>query len=971
MPCVPYNRETSIQFRHGGISMTPERWQRIAEAFEEALELNTEQRSAFLSRLSPDDPSLRSEVETLLASDAVQGKTPPSAIGAATLAGQHIGGYKIVRVIGEGGMGVVFEAEQEHPRRIVALKVIKPGFANAELLRRFERESDVLARLQHAGIAQIYEAGAADTGFGPQPYFAMEFIRGLLLREYAESHQLSTRQCLELMAKVCDAVEHAHQRGIIHRDLKPGNILVDETGQPKILDFGVARVTDSDVQATRQTDVGQLIGTLAYMSPEQVTADPLELDTRSDVYALGVILYELLAKRLPYQLSHQLHEAVRAIREEDPTKLSSISRAYRGDVETIVAKALEKDKTRRYSSAAALATDIRRSLADEPIMARPASTTYQLRKFTRRHKALVVATAAVFAVLVAGVIVSTTEAIRARRAEQAAQAVNDFLQNDLLAQASANTQASPSTKPDPDLKVRTALDRAAAKIGAKFARQPQVEAAIRDTIGQTYMDLGQYVEAQKQFERALELHRRTLGARNPNTLKTMSRLGSSADLQGKYPVAEALFVQALEEQGHLLGSEHPDTLYSMDRLASVYSHRGKYPKAEKLQGQVLEIRRRILGPEHPDTLRSIDNLGTALYYQGKYEQAEARYRQVMEIRQRVLGPEHPDTLSSMNDLAATYDSEGKYAQAEALKIQTLEIQRRVLGPEHPRTMDSMNNLAVNYEAQGKYAEAERLASETVEISRRIHGPDHPDTLRDTQNLANIYGEQGKYKQAEALYSQTLGIEIRQLGPEHPDTLGSMGNLATIYCSQGKYPQAEALQSRVLEVQRRILGTEHPDTLETMSGFVSLYQRQGRYALAETYATKALAGRQHVLGSEHPDTISSMADLALAYLSERKFAEAEPLVREALETEKKRQPNDWQRYRVASLLGASLAGQKKFADAELLLIEGYQGMLARKDRIAVSDRYHLDRAREWLLQLYQAWGKPEKTAEWEGRTVQRR
>ena len=288
--------------------MTPERWQQVAEAFEAALELNTEQRSAFLANLSSKAPSLRSEVETLMAQDAVQAKTPPSPIGAATLAGKRIGGYQVVRVIVEGGMGVVFKAEQEHPRRIVALKVIKPGLANAELLWRFERESEVLARLQHPGIAQIYEAGAADTGFGLQPYFAMEFIQGVALREYAESHQLSTRQRLELMAKLCDAVEHAHQRGIIHRDLKPGNILVDETGQPKILDFGVARVTDSDATNRR----GALIGTLAYMSPEQVLADPLELDTRSDVYALGVILYELLTKRLPYQLSHRLRRCERS-----------------------------------------------------------------------------------------------------------------------------------------------------------------------------------------------------------------------------------------------------------------------------------------------------------------------------------------------------------------------------------------------------------------------------------------------------------------------------------------------------------------------------------------------------------------------------------------------------------------------------------------------------------------------------------
>ena len=354
----------------------------------------------------------------------------------------RIGHYRIIRILGEGGMGTVYEAEREHPRRTVALKVIKPGWASTELLRRFEQESRALGRLQHAGIAQIYEAATADDGFGPQPYFAMEFIRGDSLHAYVATHHLDTRQRLELMVKVCDAVQHAHLRGIIHRDLKPSNILVDESGQPKILDFGVARVTDSDAQATRQTDVGQLVGTLAYMSPEQVLADPLELDLRSDVYALGIILYELLAGRLPYDLGGQMHEITRAILEEDPRRLSSISRLYRGDIETIAAKALEKEKARRYTSAAELAGDIGRYLRDEPISARPASAIYQLRKFARRHKALVSGIAAVFVVLVAGIIASTWQASRARRAEQTAraeaatvQAVNDFLRKDLLSQA--------------------------------------------------------------------------------------------------------------------------------------------------------------------------------------------------------------------------------------------------------------------------------------------------------------------------------------------------------------------------------------------------------------------------------------------------------------------------------------------------------------------------------------------------------
>ena len=743
-------------------------------------------------------------------------------------------------------MGIVYRAEQQNPQRIVALKVIRLGVASTEHLRRFEQEAELLGRLQHPGIAQIYEAGTAKSSAGSQPYFAMEFIQGPPLLHYANTRHLNTRARLELMVRICDAVNHAHQRGIIHRDLKPSNILVDESGQPKILDFGVARVTDSDTQATRQTDMGQLIGTLAYMSPEQVLADPLALDIRSDVYALGVILYELLAKKPPYNTDRKpLHEVVQAIREEDPTPLSSINRYYRGDVETIVAKALEKDRARRYASAAELAADIRRYLADEPIVARPPSATYQLQKFARRHKAFVAGTASVFLVLVAGVVASTREAVVARRAEQAAakeaaaaKAVNDFLQNDLLAQASAKNQAGTSAKLDPDIKVRTALDRAAARIEGKFDGQPEVEAAIRDTMGKTYAELAQYAESEKQLQRALDLERQ------------------------------------------------------------------------------------VWGPENPKTLNTLNHLGRTLWHQGKYQEAETLLAPALEIERRVLGPEHPDTLYCMNNLGNVYRAQGKDAQAEALYRQTLGIRRRVLGPEHPDTLTSMNNLA------------------------------------------NVYWSHGNYAQAEALYGQALEIQRRVLGPEHPDALLSMGNLAATYADEGKYAQAEPLFSQTLEISRRVLGPEHTRTLAFLSDFATMYLHQGKYALAETYAAQVLAGRRRAGGSEDPSDIqSAVANLALVYVSEGKFAESEPLARQNLEFNEKRQPDDWERFRAESLLGASLAGEKKYAEAEPLLLEGYQGMLARKERTGVADWYHLDRAREWLVQLYQSWGKPEKELAW--------
>jgi serine/threonine protein kinase len=918
-----------------------------------------------------------------------------------------IGHYCILRLLGEGGMGSVYLAEQENPHRIVALKVIKPGFVNAELLRRFEQEANALGRLQHPGIAQIYEAGTADSGFGPQPFFAMEFIAGWSLIEFAEERRLNTRDRLELMAKVCDAVNHAHQRGIIHRDLKPGNILVDAEGQPKILDFGVARVTDSDTEKTRQTDIGQLIGTLAYMSPEQVVADPLELDIRSDVYALGVITYELLAGKLPYDTNRKaLHEIVQAIRETDPAPLSSVQRIYRGDIETIAAKALEKDKARRYTSAAELAADIRRYLADEPIVARPPSTSYQLKKFARRNRALVAGAAAVVLVLIAGVVASTWQAVLARRAEATANAVSDFLQNDLLAQASAINQSKPTTKPDPDLKVRTALDRAAERITGKFDRQPEVEAAIRDTIGQTYLDLGLYPEARKQLELALALHRRMDGAENPKTLNTGWRLGVVAEKQGKLAEAEAIQSQTSQSMRRVLGPEHPDTLKSMTNLANVYLNQskyeqaealylrtleidrrvlgpedfqtircmnnlavtytseGKYAKAEALYSQTAEIARRVLGLEHPFALLTMVNLANVYQYQGKYAQAETLDSQTLEIYRRVSGPEHPDTLRCMQALANTYTVEGKYAQAEALGSQTLEIKRRVLGPEHPDTLLCMNNLAYTYSFEGKYAQAETLDSQAVEIRRKVSGPEHQYTLYPMNDLADVYSFQGKYVQAEALASYTLEIRRRVLGPEHPDTLASINTLAVVYTDEGKFAQAEAFFSQTLEIQSRVLGPENPQTLYSLSNMVSMYQVQGKYSSAETYAAQALAGRRHALGPEHPDTMASANDLALAYLSQDKFTECESLARETEAMERTQQPDTWQRFWSESLLGASLAGEKKYAKAEPLLLQGYRGMVARKDLIPVPKWRYLDSgAHEWIVEMYEAWGKPQKAAEW--------
>jgi tetratricopeptide (TPR) repeat protein len=917
--------------------MTPERWRRLKDICDGALDCEPDQRSAFLDEACSGEDELRSEVESLLARatstgtldgpvweqflGAVGSPNEAPTAGAAGPIPSRIGHYRILRLIGEGGMGSVFEAEQDHPRRKVALKVIRPGLTDPQLFRRFERESQALGRLQHPGIASIYEAAAADTGFGLQPYFAMELVRGRNLADYNSECKPSARDKLALVSRICDAVEHAHQRGIIHRDLKPSNILVDETGQPKILDFGVARLTDLDTQATRQTDVGNLVGTLPYMSPEQVLADPFELDTRSDVYSLGVILYELLAGRLPYSLGNRLHDALSAIREASPIPLSSVNRGLRGDVETIVAKALEKEKTRRYSSAAAFAGDIRRYLADEPIIARPPSKGYVIRKFTQRHRALAGSVAAVFLVLVAGVVTSTWQAVRARRAEsvanearQTAEAVSEFLQSDLLAQASASTQASPATRPDPDLKVRTALDRAGVRIDARFAKQPLLEASIRRTIGRTYRELGLFNDAQRHLEKALEIRRRLRSDSHPELLEILDDVASIYWLQGKYALAQPLAQRTVDIHRRLSGEEHTDTLTAINNLAVLYTFQGKFQNSEQLLVKALEVRRRTSGPGHLETVAVMTNLAQVYDRQARYREAEALYDEALAARRRLSGPEHPDTLVVMNNLAAVYMNQGRFAEAESLFAQTASVRRGVLGPEHPATLAATDNLAQVRLKMGKAEEAFRLFEQVVEARRRILGAEHPSTLVSSNNLALAMAFQGRFAEAAQVITSSLQITRRKFGAENPETLNRTANLATILAKMGKYDQAKSLLSQTIEIERRVLGPKHALTLLDSHRLGLMHLGQRDYTSAVKVLVETLDLRRQVMPPDQPDLLQNATALGSALLEQSKFGEAEQILRSAHAGYEKRGLPEWHRYLCEALLGATLAGLGKDAEA---------------------------------------------------------
>ena len=492
-------------------------------------------------------------------------------------------------------------------------------------------------------------------------------------------------------------MQHAHQKAIIHRDLKPSNILVTETdgrAAPKIIDFGIAKAVAQKLTAdTLYTRAGALVGHPEYMSPEQASSMGRDIDTRTDVYSLGIVFYELLTGCLPLDgRDMAFDEFLRRLREDEVRRPSERvggtdprAKELRGDLDSIALKAVEKDRARRYGSPAEFAADIERYLTNEAVLAMPPSLVYRAGKFATALPDRAGQAAAFVLVMIAATAVSVRQTLRANREMAAAQAVNDFLRNDLLAQASTSSQAAPSAKPDPDLKVRTALDRAAVRIAGKFDRQPELEASIQDTIGQAYLDLGLFADARKQLERAVELHLQVLGEEAlKKTVASMSRLGRADLLQGRYPEAEKILSRALEIQRRLFGPEHPETLHTMTNLAACYRFQGKLAQSEVLQSKTLEISRRVLGPEHPETLRSMNSLGNVYTALGKYREAEALDSQILAIRRRLWGPEYPATLYSMTNLADDYRAEGKYADAEALPTRTLEIERPMLAWRIPR-----------------------------------------------------------------------------------------------------------------------------------------------------------------------------------------------------------------------------------------------------------------------------------------------
>ncbi len=777
-----------------------------------------------------------------------------------------IGPYRILQKIGEGGMGDVYLAEQIEPvRRRVALKMIKHGMDTKQVVARFESERQALAMMDHPCIAKVFDAGATESG---RPYFVMEYVQGIPITDHCDRNRLSVRQRLELFQRVCAGVQHAHQKAIIHRDIKPSNVLVavqDDEAVPKIIDFGVAKATAQRLtENTVFTELGQLIGTPEYMSPEQAEMSQQDVDTRTDVYALGVVLYELLVGALPFDARELrqagLIEIHRRIREDEPSKPStrvsglgdaSIAAAarrqtdplalvgeLRGDLDWITMKSLEKDRTRRYGSPAELAADLRRYLADEPVEATPPSAAYRMRKFVRRHRFGVTAAATLAVLLIAFGASMSLQAVRiarerdrANREAETAQRVSQFLSG--LFQVSDPSEARGNA-----VTAREILDQGVASIRGDLDDEPLIQAQLLETMGNVYSSLGLYEAALPLLERALSSRTELLGYDDPQTLASKADLVELHTERGQFEVAEQLGDEVLASRQRVLGVQHLDTIDSMRVLALAYNGQARYVEAEDLLRQTVEARASVLGEGHPDTLQALLSLGALLQNQGRIDEAEELTRDAIEVARRADGEDHPLTLTLAHNLASMSISQGRYAEAETLATEVLAARRRVLGEEHRYTLTSEYVLGLSHFYRSQYDDVVAILEPSVERARRSLGEDHPDTLESMSLLGEAYRELGQYRAAEPLLRTALDLRRRMLGGDHLRTQWSICNLASLFRDEGRNDEAELLYLQTLEIELRMLGEDHPETAETAFQLARIEARRGDVPAALEWLRRA-------------------------------------------------------------------------------------------------------------------------------------
>jgi len=776
-----------------------------------------------------------------------------------------IANYRILQKIGEGGMGEVYLAEQIRPiQRRVAIKIIKPGMDSREVLARFAAEQQAIAMMNHPNIARAYEAGSTEEG---RPYFVMEYVAGEPITEYCDRHRLGTRDRLQLFARVCDGVQHAHQKAIIHRDLKPHNVLVtliDDQPVPKIIDFGVAKAIGSSLSdETVYTRLGQLIGTPEYMSPEQMEMSSDNIDTRTDIYSLGVILYELITGAPPFDVEDFRKDGFdairRRIREVDPPKPSTrvgrgdpdsdlsaqnrhsepsrLASELKGDLDWITLKALEKDRARRYPTANALAQDIQRYLQHEPVLASPPSAVYRLSKLVQRHRGAFVALAAIFVVLVATSAISTALFFRAQREskrarEEAARSeqVAKFMR-DMLAGAGPSVAMGRDTK-----LLREILENTSKRLDRELSGQPRVEAQLRSMLAETYADLGEFPASKANADRSLALFTKELGPDAEETLDQVEVQATLAYRLGDMGAAESLNVYLRDHAARHLGPHHVLTLLANSGLASVYNYSTQNEKADSLGTPALAGLRRTLGDHDPQTLSTMMTMAQVYTDQRRFDVAESTFTTLIRLLRDQYGPDYPELLSAKVSLGWMYRLAGRKQDAERETSEGLAAERRVLGSDHAETMVAINNLAIIEKDLGNFAKAEPLYLENVERSFKVQGPKHPEAITSVVNLASFFYERGRYRDAEARADQAVRLFEGVVPDDFPGKSIARQIRGLSRWKLGRDADAEKDLLAAEKVLVPIFGPEHRRVKELYAGLAEVETKLGKSAEATKYRT---------------------------------------------------------------------------------------------------------------------------------------
>jgi len=882
-------------------------YRQLEQLFHQALELPEEERAAFIRQACGDNVDLLEKLTAMLefagnSEDSILDKPQTAPIP------ENIGPYKILHLLGEGGFSLVYLAQQEEPlRRKIALKVLKPGLDTHAILARFSAERQALAVMNHDGIARIFDAGATAQG---RPFFAMEYVPGLPITEYCDRHQLCTRRRLELFTAVCNAVHHAHQKGVIHRDLKPGNILVAERdGRPqvKVIDFGIAKATAAHQEdQTMFTLHGQVIGTPEYMSPEQAGSGPGDVDTRTDIYSLGVVLYELLAGVPPFS-RETLREAgfaevQRIIREVDPprpsTRVSALGddsatvalqhqtatktliRQLQRELDWVVLKAMEKDRERRYESPFALGADILRYLEDQPLEARPPSRFYRLKKFSRRNKLGITVALALGLGLVGvatGVTVALVQSNKQRtvieksladvqQARDESQAVTDFLGDMLGAVRPYNLGR--------DATVRAVLDSTMQNLDADLGDRPLIATQVRRTIGGAYADLGLIEKAEPVLLRAYEDHLRLLGPDHPQTLLSMDAVCDILMLQDRNEEAEKLYSELQLNYERLLGAGHIRTLAAMHQRGSALVELSRYDEAETLLVRSWRGAQTAVGHETQMYLSFASNLANFYAESGRPDEAAPLLNRVLEVVLKTRGEEHPAVMETWNNIAMLYADQGRFQECIEPLTHAHLLQDKLMGPQHYEALLIRNNLAAISGLLFRWAYAESLYATGVDLVRTYHEPSERITQHMINNLGYLAMRQGQLDRAEVLLREAYDLRLEYHGQRSRDTMVSENNLGELAMHRGDYSRAENMHRRNMALRSEILGPEHQHTLASMVNLGRVLELEGKSTEADSVLTSAYEMARRTLPEGHRATIAAACYWGRLRLAMGQFDEVE-------------------------------------------------------------------------------------------------